>query len=310
VVRGLGPIHATRLSARGVWPPCSDPARCSPGCVRAHAGRPGSVDRGRCSLGLFGPHALARYGGAGCVRSKQVAGTVGRGAALSRLLIDCRDSLTRCVACAGSGWHPGRRQIAEWAAATGAPVIAEGAGGAPWASVGGSLLAGSDRRGVWCVVAGMSSMPSMRRDRGDAAVGSSGQAPAAFMDRPMMGPTQQGQIRQIRGAAVQPADQMMPFTPGQRPGTVREDTAPVPHRQGGPLGRGEHPGRAAQVQRLAGGAPPSFGDRRALAARSHPSSPWSWPGSLAPSRPTVDQQRRGRGRDRRGRPGGAGRGGG
>jgi hypothetical protein len=41
------------------------------------------------------------------------------------------------------------------------------------------------------------------------------------MDRPMMGPAQQGQIGQIGRATMEPVPQMMRLTPGQRPRTAR-----------------------------------------------------------------------------------------
>jgi hypothetical protein len=59
-------------------------------------------------------------------------------------------------------------------------------------------LAGSDPGGLSWVVAGMS-RSSRRRDGGDAAVGLAGQAPAALMDGPVMGPAHQGQIREVGG---------------------------------------------------------------------------------------------------------------
>ena len=84
-------------------------------------------------------------------------------------------------------------------------------------------------------------MSSMRRwpvgsGGGQLAVGSAGQPPPALMDRPVVGPAQQGQVRQVGGAAVQPVQQMMALTPGQGPVTVGEDTAAVADGQGGALG--------------------------------------------------------------------------
>jgi hypothetical protein len=72
------------------------------------------------------------------------------------------------------------------------------------------------------------------------------------MNRPMMRPTQQGQVGQVSRATIQPMDQMMGFAPGQRPITTRKDTAPVTHSQGGALGRLDDPAGPPHVQGLAG----------------------------------------------------------
>jgi hypothetical protein len=86
----------------------------------------------------------------------------------------------------------------------------------------------------------------------EAAVGAAGQLPAPLMHGPMMGPAQQGQVRQVGGAAVDPVPQMMGVAPGKRPVAVGEDAAAVAHGQGVALGRRDDPGAAAKVQRLAG----------------------------------------------------------
>ena len=108
---------------------------------------------------------------------------------------------------------------------------------------------------------------------GQLAVGAAGQLPAALMDRPMVGPAQQGQVRQVGGAAVQPVQQMMALAPGQGPVTVGEHTAAVADGQGGALGGGDDPAGPPEVQRGWLGAPPRIGGSRSMAARSHPASP-------------------------------------
>jgi hypothetical protein len=70
----------------------------------------------------------------------------------------------------------------------------------------------------------------------------------------MMSPTQQGEIRQVGRATIHPMVEMMGVTPGRGPRTAREDTAPVAHRQGGPLSRVDDPGGPADLQRLARGS--------------------------------------------------------
>jgi hypothetical protein len=56
---------------------------------------------------------------------------------------------------------------------------------------------GSGEGGVSSVVTGMSPGSSKRWGGGEATVGISGESPAALMDHPMMGPTEQGQIGQV-----------------------------------------------------------------------------------------------------------------
>jgi hypothetical protein len=52
----------------------------------------------------------------------------------------------------------------------------------------------------------------------------------------------------------------MALTPGQRPRTTWKDAAAVPHRQGLPLGRGDHSGAAAHIKGSAGGAAQDRGE--------------------------------------------------
>ena len=115
-------------------------------------------------------------------------------------------------------------------------------------------------RGLPRVPSGGSPMSSVGRGGREPAIGAAGQLPAALMDRPMMRPAQQDQVGQVGRATIQPMPQMMGVTPGQRPITTREDTTPVPHRQGGALGRLHHPGAAADVQGLTAG--PAQGRRQ------------------------------------------------
>jgi hypothetical protein len=73
------------------------------------------------------------------------------------------------------------------------------------------------------------------------------------MDRPMMGSTDHGQVRQVGRATVDPVPQMMGVTPGQGPLAAREDTAAVTNGQGSALGGVNHPGGPADLEGLAGG---------------------------------------------------------
>jgi hypothetical protein len=70
-------------------------------------------------------------------------------------------------------------------------------------------------------------MSSVGSGGGEVAVGLAGQGPAAVMDHPMMGPAHQGQVGQVGRVAMEPVDQLVGLTPGQRPVTVGEPTAPV-----------------------------------------------------------------------------------
>jgi len=97
---------------------------------------------------------------------------------------------------------------------------------------------------------------------GQLSVGEAEKPPAALMDRPMMSPTHQGQIGQIRRTTVQPVPQMMRLTPGQRPRTAREHTATITHRQGGPLGGPNDPAGPTDLQRLGRRTPKDRGQQR------------------------------------------------
>jgi hypothetical protein len=96
---------------------------------------------------------------------------------------------------------------------------------------------------------------------GAAAIGPAGQLPTALMRRPMMRPTQQGQIRQVGGATIRPGDQMMALAPGQGPVTVGEHTAAVADGQGAALGRGDDPAGPADIEGLAGDAAEGWGEQ-------------------------------------------------
>src|SRR5215211_2013894 len=102
---------------------------------------------------------------------------------------------------------------------------------------------------------------------GQPPVGPGLELPAALMDRPMMGSAHQDQVGQVGRAAIQPVDQMMGLTPGKGTITAGEDTAAVPHGQGGPLGGLDDPGGPADVQGWLG-APPRTGGSRLAAAWS------------------------------------------
>ena len=102
---------------------------------------------------------------------------------------------------------------------------------------------------------------------GQPAIRLAGQLPAPLMDRAMMDPAQQGQIGQIRRAAVQPMAQMMGLAPDQRPLAAGERTATVTDRQGGALGGVHDPAGPADLQRLGRGTPRTGGSS-AIAARS------------------------------------------
>ena len=84
--------------------------------------------------------------------------------------------------------------------------------------------------------------------------------PAALMGRPMVGPTQQHQVGQVGGAAIESVPDMVGLAPPQRPAAAGEHTAAVPHGQGLTLGRGDDPAGSAHIQRLAGGAAQGRGE--------------------------------------------------
>src|SRR5829696_5692011 len=77
---------------------------------------------------------------------------------------------------------------------------------------------------------------SIRWGGAEPPVRAADEPPAAPMDGPMMGPTDQREVVQVGGATIQPMPHMMTLTPGQRPATAGEDTTTVPHSQGAALG--------------------------------------------------------------------------
>jgi hypothetical protein len=99
---------------------------------------------------------------------------------------------------------------------------------------------------------GRPAVSSMRWSGAEPPIGAADQAPATLMDGPMVGPAQQGQVREVGRATIDPVLQMMRVTPGQGPLTAREDTAAVADGQGGPLGGVDDPGGPADVQGLTG----------------------------------------------------------
>jgi hypothetical protein len=96
---------------------------------------------------------------------------------------------------------------------------------------------------------------------GEPPVGAAGQLPAAFVDRPVMGPAQQGEVGEVGGAAVDPVAQVVGVAPGQGPVTVGEDTAAVADGQGVALGGVDDPGRPPHIEGLAGRAPEDWGEQ-------------------------------------------------
>ena len=103
-----------------------------------------------------------------------------------------------------------------------------------------------------------------------------------------MGPADQGQVGQVGGAAMEPVAQMVGFAPGRGPVTAGDRAAAVAHDQGGPLGGGDDPAGAADLQRLGGAAAKGGGSRLAAAwsRAARPSSP--------PGRSLVGRGHRGR----------------
>jgi hypothetical protein len=85
---------------------------------------------------------------------------------------------------------------------------------------------------------------------GAAPIGSAGQLPAALLDLPVVGSTQQGEVGQVGRAPMQPVPQVVGFAPGQRPVTGREPTAAVADGKGGALGGLDDSGGPAHLQRL------------------------------------------------------------
>jgi hypothetical protein len=95
---------------------------------------------------------------------------------------------------------------------------------------------------------------------GELAVGSADEPPAALVDGPMMGPTQEGGVVQVGGAAIQPVPDVMALAPGQGPAAAGDDAAAVADGQGLALGGGDDPGRPADIQRPGGGAAQGRGE--------------------------------------------------
>jgi hypothetical protein len=101
-----------------------------------------------------------------------------------------------------------------------------------------------------------------------------GRGSAALLHGPVMSPAQQGQIRQIGGATIQPVPEMVALAPGQGPVTVGEDPAAVADREGAALG-GVTTRLARPRSRGWPGAPPRLGGSTVRAARSRSASPSS-----------------------------------
>ena len=133
----------------------------------------------------------------------------------------------------------------------------------PFGSGGGGMSPG----------AGMS---QIRWDGGPPAIRAADQLPAPLMDRPVMGPAQQGQIGQVGGAAMQPMPHMVGVAPGQGSGAVGEHTAAVTHRQGGALGGLDHSGGPADLQRLGRGATQDRGQVGDGGPRLEPDGSLGW----------------------------------
>jgi hypothetical protein len=104
-------------------------------------------------------------------------------------------------------------------------------------------------------------MSSVGRGGGHPTISLADQPPTPLMDRPMMGPAQQGQISQIGRTTVEPVPKMMSLTPGQRPLTAREHTATVTNSQGGPLGGLDDAAGPADLQRLGRRTPKDRGQQ-------------------------------------------------
>jgi hypothetical protein len=88
---------------------------------------------------------------------------------------------------------------------------------------------------------------SMGWGGGQPPVGRAGELPAALVDRPVVGPAQQGQVGKVGGAAVQPVAQVVGFAPGQGSIAAGEHTAAVANRQGGALGGLDDPAGPADL---------------------------------------------------------------
>jgi hypothetical protein len=197
-----------------------------------------------------------------------------------------------------------------------------GAGSAP---PPGRLGGGGGSPMRWGMVAGF----SMGGGGGDVAVGGAGELPAALVDRPVLGPADQGQVVQVGRATLQPMLEVVAFAPGQGPATSswgrtppdwgswpasrarRASSTRASARRCSPLrgssalaGRGPGaPGRSAGSGRPLGPA--------GLAGR--PCLPRSWPstapaaggGGVAEAQPVAQPTGRGGGRHAWVGPGGA-----
>ena len=180
----------------------------------------GSVYQARCSLGGLGPHLLAWLGPRPIRSSDQ---SPGRWVGLSG---PCRHQRRRsgCVVPA----LPSLLRTVK------GPALRVGSGDTGMSPGGG--------------------MSPIRWRGGEAAVGTSLQLPAALVHGPVVGPAEQGQIRQVGGAAMQPVAQVVGVAPGQGPLAVGEDTAAVADGQSGALAGLDDPGGPSDLQGLGGGA--------------------------------------------------------
>ena len=95
---------------------------------------------------------------------------------------------------------------------------------------------------------------------GEAAVGVAVKPPPALMDGAMVRSADQGQVVQVGGAAVEPMLEMVGFAPGRGPLAASHRTTAVADDQGGPLGGGDDPGGAADLQGLGGAATKGWGE--------------------------------------------------
>src|SRR5712692_3054971 len=73
------------------------------------------------------------------------------------------------------------------------------------------------------------------------------ECPALFMHHPMVMPTQQRQVRQLRRPSIDPPDQVMSVAPAQRPVAAREDAMLVAGFQRPPRRRGDGPARLVEL---------------------------------------------------------------
>src|SRR6266516_4243020 len=73
----------------------------------------------------------------------------------------------------------------------------------------------------------MGQLRPRRRNRAEPPILVPDQAPAFFMDHPVMRPAEERQVGQRRRAAARPPDQVMPVAPDGRPRATREDAVPV-----------------------------------------------------------------------------------